>query len=401
MNLKRISKKAIIIIFLVGGLCFCTFAVVYFKRYTYPVSDKLDQLHLTIGEDSYARLEKLRDRAIDIGRLIRSKSDYVPVTVEYNNTLSKGKIRLKGDWIDHLKSYKKWSFNLKLDSPIENGIKSFHIQNPESRSFLKEYVFHKLLLREGILSSEYKFVQVFLNGKSLGVYAFEENFSSRTIKNSNKPPGFIFKFRDNLFFEEIIKPESVEYKKIISNVKIKLINKDQKKNPERNDAQALMLKYQQRDSSVYADFDLEQMAKFYSLCDISKAYHAVGWINMRFYYNTLSNKMEPIGYDAYPGTGPLSWASPYLGYKKNHSLFKNWEHKSIVFDVFAENKMQERYEHYLTHYLDSNFILKFNKEIEEEINFYLKEIRNEYSWYNYESQFLYKNIADIMNAKMK
>ncbi|MCB0853596.1 MAG: right-handed parallel beta-helix repeat-containing protein, partial [Bacteroidetes bacterium] len=46
-------------------------------------------------------------------------------------------------------------------------------------------------------------------------------------------------------------------------------------------------------------FALEKMARFFALADLLKMHHATVWKSMRFYYNPLTGKLEPIGYDGH------------------------------------------------------------------------------------------------------
>ena len=58
---------------------------------------------------------------------------------------------------------------------------SFSIQHPKTRSFLKEWVLHKLFKKEQVLTTRYDFVSVSLNGKKLGLYALEEHFRKELL----------------------------------------------------------------------------------------------------------------------------------------------------------------------------------------------------------------------------
>ena len=47
-------------------------------------------------------------------------------------------------------------------------------------------------------------------------------------------------------------------------------------------------------------FDIDQLAKFYVLCEISGGSHALRWHNRRFYFNPVTQKLEPITFDILP-----------------------------------------------------------------------------------------------------
>ena len=48
-------------------------------------------------------------------------------------------------------------------------------------------------------------------------------------------------------------------------------------------------------------FDCDQLALSLALADLFGAEHATKWMNRRFYYNPITSKIEPIGFDANGG----------------------------------------------------------------------------------------------------
>ena len=116
--------------------------------------------------------------------LTRSDSDKVKGYISYKGKNYPIRLRLKGDWTDHLLG-EKWSFRIetKNDSPIL-GMREFSLQHPRTRSYLNESIMHKLLKYEKLPYLRYKFLPVSLNGKYLGIYALEEHFGKELIENS-------------------------------------------------------------------------------------------------------------------------------------------------------------------------------------------------------------------------
>ena len=81
-------------------------------------------------------LKLYRNIALKNGVIDKSLKKYVQATISYNGKESLIKLRLKGDWVDHLKS-DKWSFRIKVTGDNAFlGLKSFSIQSPHTRSFL-------------------------------------------------------------------------------------------------------------------------------------------------------------------------------------------------------------------------------------------------------------------------
>ena len=78
----------------------------------------LEALRIELDDESYEKLSELRDIAKENRHLERSEDDYVPTTITYRGQTLNGKLRLKGDWMDHL-ARNKWSFRIKLDDPMQ------------------------------------------------------------------------------------------------------------------------------------------------------------------------------------------------------------------------------------------------------------------------------------------
>ncbi len=353
----------------------------------------LDKLHINIAENEYAVLEEFREKAFEIGRLERSPDDFVPADFSYNGEPFNGKLRLKGDFLDHLKE-DKWSFRIKLDNPLQDGLQVFSVQNPESRGFLNSYVYHQILKEEGVLSNEFRFIEVFVNGDSWGIYCLEEHLTSRMITNQNKPNGVLLKFSDNSFFSA---GEGTNTDGLIKEAKIKVygdVKKDKSYKKEVKKAEQIIKEYQHRIDSVYNDFDANQTGLYYALCDLTTAYHAMGWINIRFYYNFETGKMEPVGYDAYP---TLEWGKPYLGKKVYTTQLDPFETKMIIYSALKDEAISEAYYKALNRIMDENYIKSFMDKHRSKLQLLEAEIQKEYD-YRYDYDFLTARGEEIQKA---
>ncbi|OFY18150.1 MAG: hypothetical protein A2W98_07570 [Bacteroidetes bacterium GWF2_33_38] len=355
---------------------------------------KLDKLYLNIEKNNFDRLTQIRNEAIELGILNRQDNDFLPVSTKFENKQINGKIRLKGDWTDHLYG-EKWSYRLKLNENLISGMNVFSLQNPYTRGFLNEYIFHKLLEREGILTPEYRFVEVFINQKSYGVYALEEHLSQRLMNRFNKNTGVILKFDEKPFWDEMIKKEEErQMNNLASKAEIKTYGKSKDDEAILKAIEIVDL-YRKQDSTFFKYLDLSQMAKYYALCDIARAYHAMGWINLRFYYDFQKNKIEPIGYDAYTATNHMTWANPYLGFTDNHLKYKKYDAESLIYQVYDSKQFNKLYFTYLEEYSDSLYITNFFDDVKTELDFLEDQIQIEFPTYDYDYKFIKKNAQEI------
>ena len=268
---------------------------------------KSENIDIQIKSKDLDKLFKYRDKAIQNGVISKSLKKYFKGIMVYNKEEIPIKIRLKGDWIDHLNG-EKWSFRIKILGDKDfKGMKTFSIQHPKTRTFLKEWIMHKIFKDENILTTRYGFITASLNGNNLGIYAYEEHFSKELIQHNKKTEAPILKFNEegiwqtrsnnpknkNLypFFEasDIIPFQS---KSIFSSSNLK---KDFEKGLK------LMTKYKEFDKNLEDIFDLNYTAKLYALYDIGKIRHSYHWHNQRFYYNPKTHRLEHIAFDCYAG----------------------------------------------------------------------------------------------------
>lgn len=370
----------------------------YLKQTFNSPNFNLDKIYLTIDSDDFKKLEALKDIAKRDGLLKRSKNDYVPCTTIHKTDSIGGKIRLKGDWIDHL-GHHKWSFRVKLKDSLTNGIKTFNLQSPKSRDFLKSFVYKRLLQKNGILSNEMTFIELIVNNTSWGIYNMEEHLSARMIQHQNKPNGVILKFEDSEYFEADVHKKSTYGLIKTADIKIYGNKKNLKKNVvDVDNAKHILKQYQFQNDSVYHYFDEVIMAKYYAISDILRSYHGMGWINIRFYYNFNSKKMEPIGYDGFP---ELNWGLPYLG---KHVLTYNagkFDTQQIIYGALKHETINTSYYIHLNRLSDSVYLAQFLDEIRPEIQFFEAEIQKEFKSYVYDWQKLFEDALKIRNALKK
>jgi hypothetical protein len=274
----------------------------------------LPTLYIDLKFKNYQKLLAKRDEALKIGVLQTTDEDFVPATVHLQDGPElDAKMRLKGDWTDHLQG-DKWSFriHLKEDGQILN-FRQFSIQTPVARTFLDEWAFHRNLEQEGILTPRYDFINVLLNGKLLGVYAIEENFATEMIEGQGRRQGVIIRFNEDTFWNNIANywGEGIqadggtwmvtnEDSADITPFQVNKINSDPNLTAEAQTARDLLRAFQTGERPASEVFDVNLMGRFLALSDLWNACHGVTWHNLRFYFNPVTGLLEPVAYDSEP-----------------------------------------------------------------------------------------------------
>ena len=108
---------------------------------------------------------------------------------------------------------------------------------------------------------------------------------------------------------------------------LKKISKDTAKLSQFQLASSLLNKFLQNELKTSDVFDLSMTAKYFALTDLMQSLTANTWYDMRFYFDPISARIIPIGYDAqipsYIERRMLSLDQNVLKYLKIQFLLKN------------------------------------------------------------------------------
>ncbi len=276
----------------------------------------LPTMYIDIPFKNYQKLQAKRDEAVKLGILNTTDADFVTAQVHLKDGPKMDvKMRLKGDWADHLQP-NKWSFRFQMKGNDQVlGATQFNIQTPAARNFLNEWAFHQNLIKEGVLTPRYQFINVLLNGDLWGIYSIEEHFAPELIESQGRRAGVIIRFNEdpmwanmssfwaNHIYQGSNLSVTDEWSTLIDAFQDTKIAQDPTLSAEAKTAEDMLRAFQtgQRPASEILDVDL--WGRFFALHDLWDARHGVAWHNLRFYYNPVTGKLEPVAYDAEPFEG--------------------------------------------------------------------------------------------------
>lgn len=266
----------------------------------------LEKIDIDINFKNYQKLAFKRKQSLERGMLFTSPDDSVPAKIRYKNKTMKASIRLKGDLQGHWEDKEKWSFRIKLKGDNRLfGLKRFSIQHPRTRHYLHEWIYHKILKREGVLGLRYQFIDVVINGKNMGVYALEEHFDKFLIENNRHREGPIFKFDEEYLWKDRLLNEYSQETDLQS---FYTLNVDAfKSNTILSDPQQFKMfmtgynkleAFRRGELTTSQVFDVSKLARYFAIADLTGARHGAAWHNIRFYYNPITALLEPIGFDS-------------------------------------------------------------------------------------------------------
>lgn len=336
----------------------------------------LPTLYIDMPFESSQRIEEKRTEALRIGMLLTSDDDYVPAQVRYRDgEILDVRMRLKGDWMDHLEG-EKWSFRIHVrgDGQVM-GMRRFSIQAPETRMFLNEWAFHENLIREGMLTTRYEFVNVLLNGELKGIYALEESFAEELLESQGRRPGVIIRFDEDLMWRNgaslwqagvhsegrfmVTNENSADVTLFRSNY----IAEDPELSLQAETAIGLLKAFQTGQRKASEVFDVSLIGRYYALTDLWEAEHSNDWNNRRFFYNPITGLLEPIAFDAEPLRG--------IGYETSVLDFVNDR-------VFDDPLIRKAYAQELDRISQPEYLTSFRDEINAELETLQAALKSEY-----------------------
>ena len=322
--------------------------------------NELSSLNLNIKFENLEKLRIKREDALKKGLLIRSENDFVNSKISYNSELSKScKVRLKGDLPQHWNG-DKWSLRINTKkNDLIDGMSAFSIQDPITRNYTYEWLFLKNLKFEDVLAPNYSFLNVNINGKSMGIYALEEHFSKEMIENKKRREGVVLSFDEhhmwnlhwNVSWPISYRTSGIEVRDL------KRVDSRPHLTKQRNTAVSLLRNFQARKLDSEQVLDHIKTAKFLALSTLWGADHGLSYADINFYYNPITARLEPIAMDAKPEFNP----TPPSDYFSQGEMEETWVNYALKSQSIAKLYTQYLNEYATGKYID-NLFERFGQE---------------------------------------
>ena len=338
-------------------------------------NNELENVQIIIDQENQKILDLQRKNKLE--KISEEVEKYSKAKLNFKDQNYKIKMRVKGDrtlhWYD--KNQTSYKIDLRGDERIW-GMEEFSVQKPITRNYIYEYIFHKVLEFNNLISLKYFFVNLQLNSNDKSIYAVEESFSKELIERNKRRNGPIFGIDEQL---------GVHYPLVTYDLYSK--NYWEKNNLDLTNSALSKLNNLKKDNTKFdKNFDLKKWAKFFAVIDLTNTYHGAIPKSTKLYYNTVTGKFEPIGYDGH----------------YNANLFKNF----LIIDFldadntncdyicsdrewflkFLKNKDKTNNTKFITLYIDSlkeltsdKFLSMFEEKYSKQISFYNSQLLSDKS----------------------
>ena len=255
---------------------------------------ELDKMEIDIKFDDIVILEKEREQAIK-NKSLGLKDNLTKITafVKHKNNKIKSRIRLKGDRQMHFVKKKHSSYNVYLEKDkYIYGVNKFAIHKPGLRNYIHEWIFNEMMGDFGLIKPKYEFFELYINGTSNGLYAFEEKMGKELLERNKRKNGPILSSLTEYRGDEANKDNPLF--QVYDN---KYWSKDENISLAKT-ARKKITEFYKGERSPENTFDLDKMAAFFAVLDATYTTHAL-FYNSKIYYNPLSGLFEPVPRDGH------------------------------------------------------------------------------------------------------
>ena len=342
----------------------------------------IDDLEINMSDSAYQKLENQVGQSLEEGVFRRSNQDYVTGNVNFNDSTYKVNIRLKGALRDHWET-DKWSLKLKLtDNESFKGLKKFTIQHPQTRGFYREWVGLQAVKKENIIAIRSWPINVKINGKEKGLYIMEEHFDKRLIEHYGYKDGPILRFDGRAKRQNIEQRTrfGIENRELGSFYTSPIDGYGEKKLPVQYQKAASLLESFRNGDLLTSDvFDVKKLSSYIALKELFGSFE-IDHNDLRFYYNPVTSRLEPIGFDFHVSDKPIN--SLFCSYTFGIEKFNDNHLKkapNFLGRVFDDPKFFKLYIKSLQKISQKEYLDSLFAEIDEELGDWHHGLKREFS----------------------
>ena len=330
--------------------------------------------------DNYCQLSRERGFIFD-----DVKQECFPAILTYNSEKYDVSLSLTGIYLDHIETG-RMSYKVKVKKgKTIFGMREFGLLIPDTRGFLSDWIAHMLQKKEGLIALRLDFINLTVNGTNKGIYILEEGFDTRLIENN--------RYRDGIIFKPDLNG-------------IIIANRKQMESDPLSRARIILLEnlwqaFINNDIPLENIFNIDKIAKDYAISDLISGEHSRVLDNMRYYFNPITNLIEPISREFGFLRNSYAWTDQdktrilikhvFEDGAKNQATQIGWVGKWYHKKFFENEKFTELYIKELHKMSQVEYFDSFFDSIEPQMKENLSYIYKQNPFYSYPKKFLYNN----------
>ena len=278
---------------------------------------EIPTISISVKNRNYINLQRKRLEALDTGVLLTSGADFVPAHFTFKGKLSKGRVRLKGDWTTHLEKKVGWSLRVILSGDNEIwGRRRFSLQLPKVRNYDVEPLYSHQLQQAGLMPVQARLVRVEFNGEPWGLMSLEDHFTKELMEIYQRKESVISRFDESdMWQHQAANGDTGVYDNVYTSdffpFNERKVGQSESLLHYARLASSMMAAWQEGRLPLGDILDVDAFRRFIAITEAWGGWHAFRWHNMRFYLNPYTLKLEPVPFDN--GT-PLVDISRFVAY---------------------------------------------------------------------------------------
>jgi hypothetical protein len=347
-------------------------------------------VYIDVKSNDYQKLAYFRDEALSAPGIFIPQElvdELIPAKVSTgaSSERAKAKLSIHGHRKDHIAQPLKWSLSVNLGGDsLVGDMNRFALLIPQARSHppFTEWLTHKLLTSVDLISLQYEFVDVVLNGKNRGIFVMEEHFDKRMLARNGRDEGIIFRQKPNHAIK-LYRSKSIAAIPRLSHQASQL--------------NTLWAAFWAGDIKTSALFNVDKLGSYYALTDLVNGQHSF-YLGNEFYYLDVNTQLvEPIGRE---------WDSPFTKEPNTFALFAEYpfhsndvpldaETRLFHGNVFRDSAFVRSYFIHLRKYASADFLNAFLSTQQQAIAKTEDILYSEWAYTNTSTNYLFDKIDYI------
>lgn len=277
-------------------------------------STSLPVVTVDLAFADYNNLLGQRETALQEGVLFPRDSALVPADIQLENGTIPVQVRLLPGIAKHLGTDEKWNYEVLVrNDALLAGATQANLIDPADNNGPNEWAFLEAVRREDLQTGDYQFVDLILNGDVKGTYALQETLGPVIDRDGQGTPSVLVGYDvepllDSVsYFGDVGSAIADPVTNIATNdlrflpiadIRDPLITDDPVLAQQAQRASSLLRGLQSGELSASQVFDAQKYGRFLALADLWGAAGILSPFNLRYAYNSETDKLEPVPINA-------------------------------------------------------------------------------------------------------